>query len=212
MWLFGYVCNKNIGVKIWKLLELQEILVHGKSTVCKEFLKCSNAKVIDADAIAKSLDFPGSPYLDEIMAVFGKDVLNKEGTLNRKILGNIIYNDLSQKQKLDKITFPYIVKRMEEEIDSSLKAHFDYILIDAPLLFEAEINSRCDVVIAVLAKEENKMNRICKRDNVSLQVAKSRLTIQQTDAFFKQNSDFIIENNGDLEEIRKEVERILESI
>ena len=193
-------------------MELQEILARGKSTVCKEILKISNSKLVDADVIAKSLDFPGSRYIEEIENLFGKKVINNDKTLNRQALGNIIYNDFQKKLELDKLTFKYVVKKIYEEVDKLKNENLDFIVIDAPLLFEAEIDKNCDYTISVIAKEEIKIDRICKRDNLSLDIAKSRLSIQKNDEFFKHNSDFIILNNGNIEEMKKEIERIIDSI
>lgn len=193
-------------------MELQEILARGKSTVCKEILKISNSKLVDADVIAKSLDFPGSKYIEKIENLFGKKVINNDKTLNRQALGNIIYNDFQKKLELDKLTFKYVVKKIYEEVDKLKNENLDFIVIDAPLLFEAEIDKNCDYTISVIAKEEIKIDRICKRDNLSLDIAKSRLSIQKNDDFFKHNSDFIILNNGNIEEMKKEIERIIDSI
>ena len=193
-------------------MELLEILVRGKSTVCKEILKISNSKLVDADVIAKSLDFPGSKYIEEIENLFGKKVINNDKALNRQALGNIIYNDFEKKLELDKLTFKYVVKKIYEEVDKLKNENLDFIIIDAPLLFEAEIDKNCDYTISVIAKEEIKIDRICKRDNLSLDIAKSRLSIQKNDEFFKHNSDFIILNNGNIEEMKKEIERIIDSI
>lgn len=215
-------------------MELQEILAHGKSIVCEEILKITNSKLIDADKIAKSLDYEGSQYLQEIKEVFGEKILNERKTLNRKLLADIIYHDKIKKSELDKITFKYIDKAIDEELKIIFKyieengkelkniekkpekelelKYFDYILIDAPLLFEAEINKKCDFVISIIAKDEIKIDRICKRDNISVEIAKSRLEVQNKDEFFKNNSDFIIENNGDIKDIKYKIERILNII
>lgn len=190
-------------------MELQEIQEHGKSTICEEFLKITNSKLIDADKIAKSLDYPESKYLKEIENLFGREVINIDGTLNRKKLGDIIYNNLKKKNELDKITFKYVVKETEKELEKLSKENIDYILIDAPLLFEAKIDKKCDYVISVTANKQEKINRILARDNLTEEIANNRLSVQKDDDFFKLNSDFIIENNGTKKEIREKVERIL---
>ena len=162
--------------------------------------------------MAKELDFSGSTYLEELEKKFGKKILNQNGTLNRKELANIIYNDINSKTMLDKITFKYVVEETKKELEEFSRENLDYILIDAPLLFEAQIDEICDYVIAVIADEEIKMNRIEMRDGITKQIAQSRLAIQKDDEFFKSNSDFIIENNGTKKQIKENVERILEII
>lgn len=172
----------------------------------------TNSKLIDADRLAKDLDFPKSDYLKEIEKIFGNKIINEKGSLNREVLGNIIYNDFNKKVELDKITFKYVVAETEKKIIELSRENPDYILIDAPLLFEAEIDKKCDIIIAVISSENNKIERICRRDNINPQVAKSRLSIQKDDAFFKNNSDFVIENNGNIEDIKQEIERIIKNI
>ena len=81
-----------------------------------EFVKLTNSKLINADRLAKSLDFPNSAYLKEVEEIFGNGIINEKGTLNREILGNIIYNDFNKKVELDKITFKYVVAETEKKI------------------------------------------------------------------------------------------------
>ena len=184
----------------------------GKSTVCEEILRITKSKIIDADKLAKSLDFQGSKYLQEIKDLFGKEIINTNNTLDRKILASIIYNDTSKKKELDKITFKYVVKETENEIQKCSKEDLDYIIIDAPLLFEANIDKKCDYVISVIASKNIKIKRICKRDCITEKTANSRLSIQKNDEFFIKNSDFIIENHENIKKLREEIERIFSSI
>ena len=193
-------------------MELLEILVHGKSTVCKIITQISNAKIIDADEIAKSLDFLGSEYVNKISKLFGQDVLNDRGSLNRKKLGDFIYTNLPNKLALDKITFQYVGSEFEKRLEVLRSEKLDFIVLDVPLLFESELNKLCDFFISVIANTELKIKRIQTRDNIAETVARQRLSIQKDDNFFSQNSDFVIENNGDKELIKKSLERILNNI
>lgn len=193
-------------------MELLEILVHGKSTVCKIITQISNAKIIDADEIAKSLDFLGSEYVNKISKLFGQDVLNDRGSLNRKKLGDFIYTNLPNKLALDKITFQYVGSEFEKRLEVLRSEKLDFIVLDVPLLFESELNKLCDFVISVIANTELKIKRIQTRDNIAETIARQRLSIQKDDNFFSQNSDFVIENNGDKELIKKSLERILNNI
>ena len=109
----------------------------------------TNSKLIDADRLAKDLDFPKSDYLKEIEKIFGNKIINEKGSLNREVLGNIIYNDFNKKVELDKITFKYVVAETEKKIIELSRENPDYILIDAPLLIEAEIDKKCDIIIQI---------------------------------------------------------------
>lgn len=184
--------------KLWKLLELQEVQVVGKSTVCKKIKNILKAEIIDADDIARKLTSKNSEYLEEIVKVFGNNILNESGVLNRQALANIIYNNIKAKETLDKLTFKYVCKKIEDKIESLKEnSSVEYVLIDAPLLLEAGVNNTCDFVIAVIADIELKLARICLRDGISVEIAKKRLAIQQNDNYYIANSDVFIENNND---------------
>ena len=100
----------------------------------------------------------------------------------------------------------------EKELLDLSKQNLDYVLIDAPLLFEANIDKKCDYIISVIAKENIKINRICNRDSITEEIANSRLSVQHNDEFFIQRSDFVIENNQNIENIKMQIERILLNI
>lgn len=184
----------------------------GKTTICEIISSISNAKIIDADEVAKSLDFPGSEYVNKIAELFGNEVLNSSGSLNRKKLGEFIYTNVSNKLELDKLTFKYVGGEVSKKLEILKSEELDYIVLDVPLLFESELDNLCDYVIAVTASTDKKVQRIQKRDNIDENTARQRLAIQKDDDFFYRNSDFVIENNGDRELIQNSIERILENI
>ena len=184
----------------------------GKTTICEIISKIAKVKIIDADEVAKSLDFPGSEYIQEIIELFGQEVLNSSGSLNRKKLGEFIYISVPNKLELDKLTFKYVGGEVSKQLEVLKSEELDYIVLDVPLLFESELDKLCDYVISVTASVETKLNRIQTRDNIDENTARQRLAIQKDEDFFYRNSDFVIENNGDIELIKNSIERILESI
>lgn len=184
----------------------------GKTTICEIITKISKAKVIDADKVAKSLDFPGSEYVQKIAELFGQVVLNENGSLNRKKLGEFIYTNISNKLELDKLTFKYVGGEVSKQLEILKNDDLDYIILDVPLLFESEFDKLCDYTIAVTANIETKVKRIKNRDNLDENTARQRLSIQKDEDFFYRKSDFVIENNGNMELIENSVERILNSI
>jgi len=152
------------------------------------------------------LSVPDSDFLNAIKKDLGEQFILNDGNLNKKLLSFYIYNDDNILQKLNKITFDIVVKeiikRAEENEDKEL------VIIDAPLLFESGLNKVCDYTISLIAPRELKIKRICKRDNISENDAIKRLDVQQTDSYYREKSDFIIENNEDTD-IKKEFEDIL---
>ncbi len=178
----------------------------GKSTVCKILEEKYGAKIIDADKIAKKLSKKGTMYMKSIVEYFGPDIVTKSGALNRKKLADIIYEDDEKREKLNKFTFIYVVDEIKNNINQLTKN--ELIVIDAPLLFESDLDKVCDFVIGVVAKEEKKIQRICQRDNISEEDALKRLAVQCKDEYLEENADYIIENNSNVSKIEKELEKM----
>ena len=166
----------------------------GKSTVSKMISENYEAKIIDADKIAKEMTMNNGEYLQAIKQTFGEDVI-KDNTLDRKKLADIVFSNNTEKEKLDSLTFEYVVRRIKEEIKKAqIKSDIKYIVLDVPLLFESKINEVCNYTIGVTAPKIEKIKRICKRDKLSEEKALQRLNSQPDDEFFIQKCDFIIEN------------------
>ncbi len=177
----------------------------GKTTLCEILNRQYGAYIIDADQIAKRLSKKGTMYLNAIVECFGDGILNQEGELRRKELANLIYNDEGKRSQLNGLTFMYVVQEIKEKIDALRE---DCIVIDAPLLFESKLDQICDFVIGVIAKEEEKIERICKRDGISKEMAKKRLSIQMEEKELSKKADYIIVNDGNVENLEKEIEKV----
>lgn len=178
----------------------------GKSTISKMVQDKCNGIVIDADKIARNMACADSNYLKEIANVFGTDIISNN-KLDRKKMADIIFNDKIQKEKMDKITFKYVVNEIKLRINLA-KEQYDCIILDVPLLFESKLNELCDYTIGVIAKEEDKICRICKRDNINREKAIQRINSQPSDEFYINNCDYII-NNSNIEEISVKVNEML---
>ncbi len=171
----------------------------GKSYV-SEFIKKYyleqniKAEIIDADQVAKSMQNSESEYMKSIIREFGEDIL-EEGKLNRKKLAKIVFSNNQEKEKLDRITQKYVVANIKEQIKSYREQGMVIIVIDVPLLFESGLNQECTITIGVIAKKEKKLERICKRDNITVEEAELRLNSQPDDEYYRNNCDYIIENN-----------------
>jgi len=180
----------------------------GKTTLCAILNKRKNIKIIDADKVSRELVVPGNDYLKAIEEAFGKDILLEDGNLNRKKLANKIYNDETARNTLNKLTFKYVLEEINRRIKEINQDEIDYAIIDAPLLFEADLDQACDKVIVLVADEDLKIERICSRDNIDRETAKKRLKIQKDDEYYISKADYVIKNgrNYDLE---KEIDNIL---
>lgn len=179
----------------------------GKSTVSKMINENYNAKIIDADRIAKEMAKNNSEYLQAIRQTFGEDIV-KNNELDRKRLADIVFSNKTEKVKLDSLTFEYVVKEIKSELEANQKLNYEYIILDVPLLFESKLDEMCDYIIGVIAPKTEKIKRICKRDNLSEEKALQRLNNQENDEFYIKKCDFIIEN-VDNEKTAKRVNEII---
>jgi len=136
----------------------------GKTTVSKLFEQL-NIPVIDADTIAHLLVEVGQPALREIELVFGSDMLNIDGSLNRKKLGQVIFSDRLQKQKLESILHPLIYQAIQTTLKSLNSA---YCIISMPLLFETNMITLVDRILVIDCPEESQIERVQKRDAMPL--------------------------------------------
>ena len=182
----------------------------GKTTVSKLLEKNHQAKIIDADIIVKEMSVPGTEYIKKIEEIFGKTILFEDGSLNKKLLAEKIYSNKDELESLNRITFKYIVDEMKKRVEI-FKNTIDLIVIDAPLLIESGLDKLCDYIISIIADEDIKIKRICKRDNLSLDTARKRLNIQKEDKYYIENSDFVISNNENCD-LEKEIEKIMQKL
>ena len=148
----------------------------GKSTVAK-FLKELNITVIDSDKIAHEI-LTYRDTIDEIRREFGKIVIDKDGSINRKKLGEIVFDDLNKLKKLESIThhkiFEVIDKRIKQNKDGKI------IVLDAPLLFETSLDKKVDETWVVYTSKETQINRIIERDNLNKKEDSKKTKNQET--------------------------------
>lgn len=178
----------------------------GKTTVSQLLKEKYDAELINADEVAKELSSGKTMYVKSILNDFGTQIMTKAGKINRKKLAKIIFEDDEKREKLNRLTFIYVV----DEIKSRISAvhHKSMILLDAPLLYESGLDQICDIVIGVISQKEEKINRLKKRDHLSQEEAQKRLQAQITNEMIEENADYVIRNNGDLEQLQKQLERM----
>lgn len=180
----------------------------GKSTICAYF-KEKGAKIIDADIIAREIVKKDMPALFEIEEVFGSDVFNSDGSLDRKKLGKIVFASAEKLNILNGITHKYIIKEIKNRVCS---CNGEMVVIDAALLFETELFRLCDKTIAVTAPENERKRRILKRDSLDVQTAKNRISSQKENSFYEEHSDYVIVNDGDLDSLKFKADEVLKEL
>lgn len=172
----------------------------GKTTVSKIFEE-NGIKVIDTDITAREITEPGKPALAELSEYFGSGILYKDGSLNRKKLARIAFSNPDFLAQLNKITHYYI----SEEVNKTINSYQgDIIGIDGAVLIESKISKICTRILSVLADEEIRIKRIMKRDCISKEDAKLRISSQKNNSFYIENSDYIVYNNNE-NDLHKEI-------
>ena len=179
----------------------------GKSTISKLISKNYEAKIIDADKIAKEMTKNNGEYLQAIRQAFGNDVI-KNNELDRKKLADIVFLNRAEKEKLDGLTFEYVVEEIKKELETNQNLDYQYIILDVPLLFESKLDKLCDYTIGVIAPKKKKKKNFKKRDKLSKEKALQRLNSQPNDEFFTKNCNTVI-NNENKEETIKMVNEIM---
>lgn len=170
----------------------------GKSTVCNFIIENYNAIKIDADKIGHLIIKNGEKAYNEIVEYFGHSVTNENGEINRKILGEIVFSDKKKLEKLSSITHKYIAKKILGDIKKYRELNiYDYILVDAPLLIEANLHTKVNEIWIVYANLDIRINRLMKRDNLSEKNIRNRLERQSKFDDMKKYANFIIYNNED---------------
>ena len=181
----------------------------GKSTICDILKDEYKVKIINADKIAKKLFKKGTNYIIDIIEKFGKDIVDEEGELRRKKLAEIIYTDSEKRKELNECTFKYIRKEIERQIKKEKNSNNNNtIIIDAPLLFECDLDKICDKVIGIISKKELQIERVVARDNIDYDQAEKRINAQATNEFYKDKCDDIIENNNDVFKLERKIKEI----
>ena len=163
---------------------------------------------IDSDAVVHKLYSSGGPCVDELKSAFGKDITDVNGSIDRKKLGNIVFNDSLQLEKLNGIVHKYVIAEINETIESYAGMGYNAVIIDAPQLFEAGVDRNCDHIVSVIADKDIRTKRIVERDGISEESAALRINSQHDDCFFISRSDFVIYNSG--EDLVPQVKYILE--
>lgn len=173
----------------------------GKSTVCRLFAELG-IPIIDADAIAHGLVAPGQPALVQLTAAFGSDILDPHGALNRAQLRERVFNNETERLRLESILHPLIRQRMHEQLATS---HTAYVIIAIPLLLEKHWQDEVDRILVIDADEQLQIDRTTKRDGISSGTVRRIMHTQVSRHERLAAADDIIHNNGGPEVLQAQV-------
>lgn len=186
-------------------------IASGKSTI-SSILKAVGWPVIDADLIARQIVMPGSKGLEQIVNRFGLQMLNSDGTLDRKKLGKTVFDDPKKLSDLDKIEHPLIQEAIDSQLDEFKKQHLPVVVLDVPLLFETGMDEECDLTVLAVVDQATQLKRLMKRDQISKMDAVKKISSQMSLKEKMQRADVIIDNNGTLEQTRSQVAELVDRV
>ena len=176
----------------------------GKSTVSNYF-KELGIPVIDADVGSRIIVEPGTDGLKKIEKHFGEMILKKDGTLDRKKLGEIVFNDNIQLAKLNAILEEHIRKWIAKQLVKTFRTNPTIIVLDIPLLYETDYLSEVDLVMVVTTTKEVQKRRLMERDNLSEKAAEKRIAVQLPLVEKEKRADIVVDNNNSIKETQDQV-------
>lgn len=187
----------------------------GKSAVVNEFKKLG-AKVIDADKIAHQVLHENLEVKNKIIKNFGKEILKKDGEINRKKLGKTVFANKNKLSLLNRIIHPPIITEIKKQIRALSTCQLinlsTVVVLDAPLLFEAKITNLVDKILVVAVPQEIQLKRLMERNNLTEQEARERINSQWNIEKKKKFADFIIDNTKPLPMVEKQIYQIWKSL
>ncbi|MFT8320383.1 MAG: dephospho-CoA kinase [Bacillus sp. (in: firmicutes)] len=183
-------------------------IASGKSTI-SAYYQSLNVPIIDADLEARLAVEAGEPAYHKIIAYFGTEILQKDGQLNRKKLGEIVFVDEEERKVLNSIVHPEVRKRMNKKQKEAIDDGAKVVILDIPLLFENKLHENCDKTILVYVDEEIQLQRLMKRNLLSEKDAWIRIQAQMPLIKKRLLADEIINNNGTMEEAKTQAKNLL---
>lgn len=179
-------------------------------TFVSSVLRSLGAKVLDADSLAHSVITPGSSAHKRVVALFGENVLDGSGAINRRALGRIVFGRADALRRLNRIVHPEVIRRLKREIAvSSAKS---VVVIDAPLLIEAGLAGLVDRIIVVRSSRVRQIQRCMKKFGISKSMVLKRISSQMPIKRKVAMADFVVDNDGSRSETRKQVRMIWKEI
>ncbi|HXF70134.1 MAG TPA: dephospho-CoA kinase [Thermoflexus sp.] len=186
------------------LIGLTGNIACGKSTVAR-MLAEKGAYVIDADAIAHEVIRKGTPAYEAILQRFGEGILGPDGEIDRRRLGEIVFRDPAALRDLESIVHPAVLIEIQQRIQSGLEA--PAIVIEAIKLIESGFARACDTLWVVTCSESEQIRRLMNDRRLTEEEARVRIRAQPPQEEKIRQADVVIDNSGDLEATRRQVER-----
>lgn len=197
-------------VDIMKIIGITGGTGCGKTTVL-EYLKGLDAWVIDCDAVYHQLLATSAPLLEELDSAFPGVV--KDGALDRKALGSVVFADDKALARLNDITHRYIQAEVSRQIETQRAAGRKLCAVDAIALLEGQLKDQCDFTVGVIAPTEVRVRRLMARECITEEYAKLRISAQKPNEYFEKNCDYTLNNSfGTIEEFHAQCKKLFDQV
>jgi dephospho-CoA kinase len=183
-------------------------IASGKSTVSL-YLQELGFKIVDADLASRAVVEPGEEAYHQVVKAFGEDILLADGNIDRVKLGSIIFNDQEKRLLLNGIVHPAVRNWMRVKTEAALSSGEETVFMDIPLLFESKLTFMVDKTLLIYVDEQVQLERLMNRNGLSETEALARINSQMPLADKKALADAVIDNNGDINETKRQVKAIL---
>ena len=170
------------------------------------------AAIIDADELSREVVGPGQDAWKEIVETFGAEILQEDKTLDRRKLRKIVFDNPAVRKQLEAMIHPRVRARAEERIRELTAAGRSIIVYEVPLLFEGQLHQWLRPVILVACDVSTQKKRLQERDHLTDTEAQRHIDAQMSLAEKRQLADFVIENNGSLADLKRQVRTVLKKI
>lgn len=180
----------------------------GKSTIAARLAE-HGAVVLDADAIVREVQAPGSPVLDEIAVAFGEGVVRPDGSLDREALGAIVFGDAEALARLNGIVHPAVLAESQRRFAEAFERDPDAVVIyDVPLLAEAGRTDRWDLVVVAHTPADERVERLIEHRGMERDAAQARIAAQASDDQRLKLADVVIDTSGTLDETMRQADEL----
>ena len=179
-------------------------IASGKSTVAAMF-RDLHIPVIDADEIAHRVTAIDGEAYQSIVETFGSDILDSNGAIDRRKLGAIVFHDEQKRKQLNAIVHPLVRKHMLQQKEQYARRGEKSVVLDIPLLFESKLEHLVDRILVVYVDEQTQLRRLCERNGFSVEEARARMKAQMPLGEKRKKADAVIDNNGTIEETKRQL-------
>ena len=183
----------------------------GKSTA-SQYLAELGAVIIDADRIGQEAYRPNTKTWRELIKTFGNRILAADNTIDRKKLGAIVFGKREELARLNAVIHPQITRVIKKEIENCRRQGISVIVLDAPVLFEADAKSLVNEVWVVVSNEENVIKRAMSRTGLPEEQIRARIRSQMANEERIKRAQVVIHNDGTVEELREKVKTLWERV